>query len=171
MTWKASACGTSSRNTAPPNFHPRYRSEDRPGAALKSFDSSSKDRQRILLFLGDGLSTHNPMSERTAWPLPSRWSIARSRSSGPLGIQLDPKNLHGLAHSTGGVVLRTRIEEETLVDALKRYEPPSPARSCTMRNCNCPRKPPRSAPAGCRRCATTRPNPRRGQAEESAEAA
>ena len=30
----------------------------------------------------------------------------------PLGIQLDPKMLHGLAHSTGGIVLRTHVDEE-----------------------------------------------------------
>ena len=32
------------------------------------------------------------------------------------------ETLHGLANSTGGVVLRTRVEEEKLPDALKRYE-------------------------------------------------
>ena len=90
--------------------------------AVKSFDAS-KDRQRILLFLGDGLSTHNPMDDK------DRLKIARQMVERkiaffpvPLGVQLDPKTLHGLANSTGGVVLRTRVEEEKLVDALKRYE-------------------------------------------------
>ena len=40
----------------------------------------------------------------------------------PLGIRLDPTTLHGLANGTGGMVLRTALEEEKLVDALKRYE-------------------------------------------------
>jgi hypothetical protein len=90
--------------------------------AIKTFDSS-KDRQRILLFLGDGLSTHNPMTED------ERLAIAKQMVERqiaffpvPLGIQLNPNTLHGLANSTGGVVLRTRVDEEKLPEALKRYE-------------------------------------------------
>ena len=40
----------------------------------------------------------------------------------PLGSQFNPNTLHGLANSTGGAVLRTQIEAEKLIDALKRYE-------------------------------------------------
>jgi hypothetical protein len=82
-----------------------------------------KERQRILLFLGDGLSTHNPITNT------DRLAIARKMIAKqvaffpvPLGIQLDPKTLHGLANGTGGTVLRTHVADEMLVDALKRYE-------------------------------------------------
>jgi hypothetical protein len=94
--------------------------------AIKTFDSSSessKARQRILLFLGDGLSTHNPLEEK------DRFDIAKQMVERkiaffpvPLGVQVNPNTLHGLANSTGGAVLRTRVDEETLPDALKRYE-------------------------------------------------
>src|SRR5262249_17545035 len=89
---------------------------------VESFDNP-KDRQRILLFLGDGLSTFNPMTEA------DRQEIARKMIEKkiaffpvPLGIQMNPTLLHGLANATGGAVLRTRVEEEKLTDAMKRYE-------------------------------------------------
>jgi len=110
----------------------RYRAREYPAGdadlkdalakAVASFDAT-KDRQRILLFLGDGLSTHNPMSED------DRQMLAMSMVERqiaffpvPLGIRLNPNTLHGLANSTGGIVLRTRLEDEKLVDALKRYD-------------------------------------------------
>jgi hypothetical protein len=90
--------------------------------AVKSFDTS-KNRQRVFLFLGDGMSAFNPLNDV------DRHELARTMVAGqiaffpvPLGIRLDPHTLHGLANSTGGMVLRTTIEEEKLVDALKRYE-------------------------------------------------
>ena len=91
--------------------------------AIRSFDDS-RDRQRIILFLGDGLSTFNLMSEA------ERQAIARKMVERriaffpvPLGVQVNPTTLHGLASSTGGVVLRTSIDDEKLVTvALKRYE-------------------------------------------------
>ncbi|HZZ78015.1 MAG TPA: hypothetical protein VFE62_05835 [Gemmataceae bacterium] len=90
--------------------------------AIESFDLD-KDRQRIVLFLGDGLSTFNPLTEA------DRQAIARKMVEKkiaffpvPLGSQMNPTNLHGLASATGGAVLRTRVDEEKLVDAMKRYE-------------------------------------------------
>jgi len=90
--------------------------------AIKSFETN-KDRQRILVFLGDGLSTHNPIDAK------GRLDIAKMMVKNkiaffpvPLGNTLDPTMLHGLANSTGGAVLRTRISEEKLVDALDRYK-------------------------------------------------
>jgi hypothetical protein len=110
----------------------KYRSTEYPAGitdlknalteAIKTFDSS-KDRQRILVFLGDGLSTFNPLSDA------DRLAIARLMVKNkiaffpvPLGVNLDPNNLHGLANSTGGTVLRTDVQAEKLADALKRYE-------------------------------------------------
>ena len=39
----------------------------------------------------------------------------------PLGLRLDPENLHGLANGTGGAVLRTMVGSEKLDDVMKRY--------------------------------------------------
>ncbi len=89
---------------------------------LKSFDSS-KDRQRIFLFLGDGLSTHNPMTEDDRVAIANKMKARRiAFFTVPLGQRFNPNTLHGLANATGGAVLRTRVDEEKLVDALKRYE-------------------------------------------------
>ena len=90
--------------------------------AIESFEAN-KDRQRILLFLGDGLSTHNPLEDKDRLAL-ARQLVAKKIAffPVPLGTALDPKTLHGLANSTGGVVLRTGIAEEKLTDALARYE-------------------------------------------------
>src|SRR5947199_197825 len=89
--------------------------------AINSFDRG-KHRQRILLFLGDGLSTHNPMTNA------DRRALCENMIKNniaffpvPLGSSLNPENLHGLATGTGGMVLRTELAEK-LEDALKRYE-------------------------------------------------
>ena len=90
--------------------------------AIKTFDTT-KDRQRILLFLGDGLSTYNPISEGDRLELAKMMTDRQiAFFTVPLGLQFNPNTLHGLANSTGGAVLRTQIEAEKLVDCLKRYE-------------------------------------------------
>jgi hypothetical protein len=93
--------------------------------AINSFEAN-KDRQRIIVFLGDGLSTHNPLDDKARLEI-ARQMVAKKIGFFPVPLandprNLDPKTLHGLANSTGGAVLRTRIAEEKLVDALKRYE-------------------------------------------------
>ena len=89
--------------------------------AIKTFDSS-KDRRRIILFLGDGLSTHNPMSDGDRVTLAKQMVERRiAFFPVPLGIQVDPKTLHGLANSTGGMVLRTDVGTEKVTDTIKRY--------------------------------------------------
>ncbi len=127
--------------------------------AIRVFDDS-RDRQRIILFLGDGLSTFNKMDE------PERQAIARTMvdaaksPSSPFRLASQassPTTLHGLANATGGTVLRTRVEEEKLPDALKRYEEAFKCAPCfTRRNCNCPPTSAMSARASCRRCAPIR---------------
>jgi tetratricopeptide (TPR) repeat protein len=110
----------------------KYRSKEFPAGAtdlknalskaIESFEDN-KDRQRILLFLGDGLSTHTQLSDDDRAALANdmvRRQIAFFPV--PLGQQLDPNMLHGLANATGGIVLRTTVEAEKLVDALKRYD-------------------------------------------------
>ena len=89
--------------------------------AIKTFDSS-KDRRRIIFFLGDGLSTHNPMSDADRITLAKQMVERRvAFFPVPLGVQVDPKTLHGLANSTGGLVLRTDVGTEKVADSIKRY--------------------------------------------------
>jgi len=74
--------------------------------ALATFDRSS-DRQQVVVFLGDGMSLHNPFSAS------DRTQLAEEMvNSGvgfypvPLGSKLDPATLHGLATGSGGLVVR-----------------------------------------------------------------
>ncbi|MFO0865566.1 MAG: hypothetical protein U0744_13105 [Gemmataceae bacterium] len=89
---------------------------------VSTFDDAA-GRQRIVLFLGDGNSTHNPVTSEDRYRL-SRSMVEKHVGffTVPLGGPLHAENLHGLANATGGVVLRTRVSEEKLVDAMKRYE-------------------------------------------------
>ena len=89
--------------------------------ALATFDGS-ENRQRILLFLGDGLSTHNVLSADDRFEIARQFVEKRvAFFPVPLGLRLDPENLHGLANSTGGTVLRTVVGSEKLDDVMKRY--------------------------------------------------
>ena len=69
-------------------------------------------RQQVLLFLGDGESCLNPLTDA------DRSALAADMASReiaffpvPLGSRLDPANLHGLASATGGTVVRMLGEE------------------------------------------------------------
>ncbi|HEX3314777.1 MAG TPA: hypothetical protein VHR72_07805, partial [Gemmataceae bacterium] len=89
--------------------------------ALAAFDGA-ENRQRILLFLGDGLSTHNVLSNDDRFELAKLLVEKRvAFFPVPLGLRLDPENLHGLANGTGGTVLRTMVGSEKLDDVMKRY--------------------------------------------------
>jgi tetratricopeptide (TPR) repeat protein len=89
--------------------------------ALASFDGA-ENRQRILLFLGDGLSTHSVLSNDERFDLARQFVEKRvAFFPVPLGLRLDPENLHGLANGTGGMVLRTTVGSEKLDDVMKRY--------------------------------------------------
>jgi tetratricopeptide (TPR) repeat protein len=85
--------------------------------------SAEAQRQRIVLLLGDGQSTQNPLTHDDRAKI-SDAMVQRQVAffAVPLGIQLDSDNLHGFATGTGGAVLRTRVNDEKLVDALKRYQ-------------------------------------------------
>jgi uncharacterized protein with von Willebrand factor type A (vWA) domain/tetratricopeptide (TPR) repeat protein len=70
-------------------------------------------RRRAIVFLGDGMSTHNPLNGTDR----ARLSEAMTKNeisffAVPLGPQLDPQNLHGLASGTGGAVIRIQPKEQ-----------------------------------------------------------
>jgi hypothetical protein len=90
--------------------------------AVGSFEGGD-NRQQVLLFLGDGLSTHNPISAADRAAL-CRKMVDRKIAffSVPLGVRMSPENLHGLATGTGGAVLRVHLTEQKLADALKQFE-------------------------------------------------
>jgi len=79
-----------------------------------------RGRQQIVLLLGDGESSFNPVSED------DRFAIGNSMEAKdvfffavPLGLKVNPQNLHGLAALTGGAVVRV---EEDLDNPVKRGE-------------------------------------------------
>src|SRR5262249_26477241 len=82
-----------------------------------------EERQRIVLYLGDGLSTHTPLSAADRTDLGRRMVEQRIGFFGvPLGLKLDPHNLHGLATASGGLVVRVQLLEESLDEALRKLE-------------------------------------------------
>jgi tetratricopeptide (TPR) repeat protein len=91
--------------------------------ALQTFADQPGERQRIVLYLGDGLSTHAPLSAA------DRAGLGKDMVAGqinffsvPLGLKLDPHNLHGLATASGGLVVRMQLLEDPLDEAMKRLE-------------------------------------------------
>src|SRR5262249_59577675 len=89
--------------------------------ALKSFAGAPK-RQRILLYLGDGQSTHDPVGAKDRNDLSKDMVDARiSMFTVPFGVNLNAENLHGFATGTGGSVLRVKLGTEPLDDAMKRF--------------------------------------------------
>lgn len=78
---------------------------------LNSFRDSGK--QQVILFLGDGESTLQPLTDADRSALAADMV---SREIGffpvPLGSRLDPKTLHGLASASGGAVVRMLGEEK-----------------------------------------------------------
>ena len=77
-------------------------------------------RQRILLYLGDGMSTHEPITSADRVAL-CKEMVDRKVAffPVPLGVQFHPENLHGLATGTGGRVVRVKTLEQKLDDAMK----------------------------------------------------
>jgi tetratricopeptide (TPR) repeat protein len=79
--------------------------------------------QRILVYFGDGLSLHNPLTSAERATLGKR--LAEKRIvfyPVPLGKNIDASNIHGLATATGGAPLRVRIFDETVEQAVKRAQ-------------------------------------------------
>ena len=90
------------------------------GNALKAFDRQ-EGRHRVLLFLGDGNSLHNPLLGT------DRDALSRQMVEGrvafyaiPLGRQPNAENLLGLATGTGGLVVRAELLQDGPADVQKR---------------------------------------------------
>jgi len=64
-------------------------------------------RQQAMLFLGDGESTYNPLTEDDRVAIGARMDRDDiGFFAVPLGLKVSPQNLHGLASLTGGTVVR-----------------------------------------------------------------
>jgi hypothetical protein len=89
--------------------------------SIKTFDANS-DHQRVLLFMGDGLSLRDPLisDERNAL---ARDMVEKEIAffPVPLGPRLDPQTLHGLATGTGGAPVRV-LRGDRIEDTLQRLK-------------------------------------------------
>ncbi len=93
------------------------------GRALDSLGAADPARQRAVVYLGDGHSTHAPFSAADRALLAGR--MARDGVqffAVPLGAQPHPHNLHGLATGSGGLVVRVELLRDRLEDTLPRLE-------------------------------------------------
>ena len=80
----------------------------------------NRGRQQIVLFLGDGESAFNPVSEKDRIDLGTEMDRKDVLFFAvPLGVKVNPANLHGFASLTGGSVVRV---QEDLGDLAKRTE-------------------------------------------------
>src|SRR5262249_30196351 len=86
--------------------------------AIATFERNP-NRQQVVLFLGDGMSVHNPITPAERAQLCEEMAkSAVTFHAVPLGPKLDPANLHGLATGTGGSVIRLASREKA-ADTLK----------------------------------------------------
>jgi tetratricopeptide (TPR) repeat protein len=79
-----------------------------------------RGRRRAIVFLGDGMSVHNPLTPADRARLCEE--MVKNEIAFfpvPLGPRLDPQNLHGLASGTGGQVVRI-LPRDKVADSLKR---------------------------------------------------
>jgi tetratricopeptide (TPR) repeat protein len=74
--------------------------------AVASFENNAGRRQVVVL-LGDGMSLHDPIMSAERAKLADELNKSHvSFFAVPLGPNLDPANLHGLAAQTGGAIVR-----------------------------------------------------------------
>jgi tetratricopeptide (TPR) repeat protein len=90
--------------------------------AIDTFEPND-DRQLVLLYLGDGQSNAAPVSaaDRTAL---AKKMVDRKVAffPVPLGREMDPANLHGLATSTGGLVVRVALKQDKPEEGVARIQ-------------------------------------------------
>ncbi len=89
--------------------------------ATESFENHP-NRQQVILYLGDGVSTLSPISHGDRTKL-ARDLVERKVAffPVPVGPQLDAQLIHGLTSATGGQVLRPDTKE-TLEATVKRFK-------------------------------------------------
>lgn len=89
------------------------------GKALATI-APARGRQQVVLLLGDGDSAFNPVTEDERIALGTRMDNADvGFFAVPLGVKVNPQNLHGLAAQTGGAVVRV---QDDLGNPAKRGE-------------------------------------------------
>lgn len=89
--------------------------------ALQTFETI-QGRQRVILFLGDGMSVAGPIDSSDRASLCDE--MVRKEVSFypmPIGPRVDPANLHGLASGTGGVCMRL-LPGDWVEDFFKRLQ-------------------------------------------------
>ena len=75
--------------------------------ALATIPPARNARQQLVLFLGDGESSFAPLTEDDRVALGQRMdALDVFFFAVPLGLKVNPQNLHGLAALTGGAVVR-----------------------------------------------------------------
>jgi len=80
----------------------------------------ARGRQQLVLLLGDGDSAFNPITEDDRIAIGTRMDGSDiSFFAVPLGLKVNPQNLHGFAALTGGAVVRV---QEDLANPVKRGE-------------------------------------------------
>ncbi len=79
-------------------------------------------RQRVIVYLGDGMSVHNPVSPTQRARLCEEMVKSEiTFFAVPFGPRLDPQNLHGFATGTGGQVVRV-LPGDKVGDCLKHLQ-------------------------------------------------
>jgi hypothetical protein len=97
---------------------------DLPNAIEKATKAFQVDpaRRRVLVFMGDGMSIHNPVTAELRTRLCDEMVKNEiAFYSVPLGPRLDPQNLHGFASGTGGIAVRI-LKTDKPADTLKRLQ-------------------------------------------------
>ncbi|QDU23987.1 VWA domain-containing protein [Urbifossiella limnaea] len=95
---------------------------DLKGALAKALGTvaPNRGRQQLVLFLGDGDSSYDPINESDRVALGGRMEQSDVFFFAvPLGVKVNANNLHGLAALTGGTVVRV---QEDLANVSKRGE-------------------------------------------------
>ncbi len=95
---------------------------DLKGAMAKALGTlaPNRGRQQLVLFLGDGDSSYDPVGENDRVALGGRMEQSDVFFFAvPLGVRVNANNLHGLAALTGGTVVRV---QEDLNNVTKRAE-------------------------------------------------
>jgi tetratricopeptide (TPR) repeat protein len=82
--------------------------------------AANRGRQQVVLFLGDGDSAYDPMSEDDRVAIGNQMDASNvAFFAVPLGVKVNPSTLHGLASLTGGTVVRI---QEDLANPTRRDE-------------------------------------------------